>query len=213
MKFIDEKLENYCIEKSNIPSENCAAIEHYTKENVVHSQMLIGKMEGSFLGFLIRSHGVRRILEIGTYTGYSALAMAENLPENGSLITLDVNKKTSKIAHDFWAKSPAGDKITQVLGPAIESLKEIAPGIDLVFIDADKNNYFNYLQACLPLLSDKGIIVIDNVLWSGKVVSPAQEDSTASIQKVNDYISSRKDLYGTLLPIRDGMFLIQKKKF
>lgn len=213
MKFIDEKLENYCIEKSNIPSENCAAIEHYTKKNVVHSQMLIGKMEGSFLGFLIRSHGVRRILEIGTYTGYSALAMAENLPENGTLITLDVNKKTSKIAHDFWSKSPAGDKITQVLGPAIESLKEIAPGIDLVFIDADKNNYFNYLQACLPLLSDKGIIVIDNVLWSGKVVSPPQEDSTASIQKVNDYISSRKDLYGTLLPIRDGMFLIQKKKF
>ena len=100
-----------------------------------------------------------------------------------------------------------------MLGPAIESLKEIAPGINLVFIDADKNNYFNYLQACLPLLSDKGIIVIDNVLWSGKVVSPPQEDSTASIQKVNDYISSRKDLYGTLLPIRDGMFLIQKKKF
>ena len=210
MKFIDEKIENYAIEKSNTPSSICDELQEFTLSNVEMSQMLIGKLEASVLGFLIKSHHVKNIVEFGTFTGYSALAMAENLPENGKLITLDINEENGRIAKSFWDKSSHGKKITQLLGPAIESFKKIDFEIDMVFIDADKTNYINYLNLCLPKLSKNGMIIIDNVLWSGSVLKPAETESTKAIQEVNDFIKNNPNLYGTLLPIRDGMFLVTK---
>lgn len=212
MRFIDEKIENYAINMSNTPSSICDELEVYTRHNIELPQMLIGKMEASFLGFLVRSLQVKNIVEIGTFTGYSALAMAENLPEDGQITTLDVDVTNGKVAQEFWDKSAHGHKIKQVLGPALETLPKLGFTIDLAFIDADKENYLNYLNLCLEKLSSRGIIVLDNVLWSGKVLdSNATEVSTQGIQKVNEFIASRDDLYGTLLPIRDGIFLIQKK--
>ena len=210
MKFISEEIENYSISKSNKPSIVCDEIQTYTKENVDMSQMLIGQMEASFLGFLIRSHKVKTVVEFGTYTGYSALAMAENLPTDGKVYTFDIDAENGKIAQSFWDKSSHGNKIQQIIGPALESISKIEDKIDLAFIDADKVNYTNYLNACLERLSENGIIVIDNVLWSGSVLKESDQESTQAIQAVNDYIANRDDLYGTLLPIRDGMFLIQK---
>ena len=210
MRFIDKDIEDYCIEKSNQPSHYCSELETYTRENIPMSQMLVGKMEASFLGFLIKSLGVKKVLEIGTFTGYSALAMAEALPEDGSVTTLDINPETTAVAQKFWSKSRSANKINLHLGPALESLKQFSPGFDLVFIDADKENYYHYLIKCLELLSHKGVIVIDNVLWSGSVLKAPQTESTAGIQKLNDYVASRSDLYSTLLPIRDGMLLIKK---
>ncbi len=213
MKFIDLSLENYCIRKSTTPSQVCNELEKYTKENISMSQMLIGKMEASLLGFLIRSNHVKNIVEFGTYTGYSALAMAEQLPNDGKVYTFDIDEENAKIAREFWSKSEHGNKITQIIGPALESIKEIDFEIDLAFIDADKGNYSNYLTETLKKLSHRGVIVVDNVLWSGKVLETAPKDeSTRAIQALNNLVKDSPELYGTLLPVRDGMFLITKVK-
>lgn len=217
MQITDKKIEEYCLTKSNLPSEFCLSIENNTRANVPGAQMLIGKMEASFLGFLLRSINAKRVLELGTFTGYSALAMAENLPEDGEVITVDINKDTVNLAKEYWAKSPNGKKIKSVLGSGLDIIPTITGEIDLVFIDADKRNYIEYLRLTLPKLSKNGIIVIDNVLWSGKVLPDAELDlsvhydkNTEYIRQVNDFIAQNEDLYGTLMPIRDGMFLIKK---
>jgi caffeoyl-CoA O-methyltransferase len=191
-------------------------IQDYTKANVHGANMLIGKMEASFLGFLLRSIDAKRVLELGTFTGYSALAMAENLPDDGSVITVDINEKTVSLAKKFWSEASSGKKIQSILGSGLEIIPTLEGTFDLVFIDADKRNYLPYLNLILPKLSNKGIIVIDNVLWSGRVLPGAETDqeeehrNTKFIREVNDFIASNKSLYGTLMPIRDGMFLIKK---
>ena len=216
--MIDKKIEDYCLSKSNVPSPDCDRIEAYTRANVHGSGMLIGKMEASFIGFLLRSIKAKRVLELGTYTGYSALTMAENLSDDGEIITVDINKETVTLAQDFWNQSLHGKKIKSVLGSGLEIIPTLSGQFDFVFIDADKRNYIDYLKLTLPLLSPKGIIVIDNVLWSGRVVegsetsgSELHDRNTDFIRLVNDYIASDSGLYGTLLPIRDGMFLVRKK--
>ena len=217
MQITDKKIEDYCIAKSNLPSLDCLAIEEYTRANVHGAGMLIGKMEASFIGFLLKSVKAKRVLELGTFTGYSALAMAENLPENGEEITVDINKETVTLAKDFWNKSKHGYKVKSLLGSGLDIIPTLSGQFDFIFIDADKRNYIDYLKLTVPMLSANGIIVIDNVLWSGKVLPDAElgdshnDKNTEFIRLVNDYVAESSDLYGTLLPIRDGMFLIQKK--
>jgi predicted O-methyltransferase YrrM len=179
------------------------------------AMMLVGEMEGSLLGFLVRALKVNRVLEVGTYTGYSALCMAENLPAAGEVITLDIDDELTEFSKKHWSQSPHGEKINKLIGPALETIPKLEGEFDLVFIDADKENYLNYLKLCLPKLSQNGIIVVDNVLWSGKVLKDASElgpedSSTIHIKELNDYVSGAPDLYGTMLPIRDGIFLITK---
>lgn len=211
MKFIDPELENYCVAKSNHPGKLGDELEVYTKENMYLPQMLTGKMEASFLGFLIRSIGVKRIVEFGTFTGYSALSMAENLPNDGEIFTFDINEISNKVAREFCAKSEHGNKIHPILKPGLEGVKDLTGKFDLVFIDADKCNYINYFNWAVENLSDKGIIVVDNALWSGNVLKTENiDESTQTIKELNDIIANREDLYGTLLPVRDGMFLVKK---
>jgi caffeoyl-CoA O-methyltransferase len=220
MQITDKKIEEYCISKSNLPSSDCLAIEEYTRANVHGAGMLIGKMEASFIGFLLRSIKAKRVLELGTFTGYSALTMAENLPEDAEIITVDVNEETVKLAKDFWAKSAHGHKIKSVLKPGLEAIPTLGGKFDFIFIDADKRNYIDYLKLTVPMLSDNGMIVIDNVLWGGQVLpgrestgSDLRDRNTEFIRAVNDYIALNPDLYGTLMPVRDGMFLVQKKSY
>lgn len=218
MQMVDKKIEEYCIAKSNLPSSDCDKIEEYTRAHIHGAQMLIGKMEASFIGFLLRSIEAKRVLELGTFTGYSALTMAENLPADGEVITIDINETNVALAKDFWQQSAAGHKIKSVLGSGLDIIPTLKAPFDFVFIDADKRNYIDYLKLTVPLLSPRGIIVIDNVLWSGKVLpdtildtSEHRDRNTEFIRLVNDYIASEPTLYGTLLPIRDGMFLVKKK--
>lgn len=212
MFFISEKIERYAVENSNIPSSHCEEIARYTKEHVPLSIMLTGPLEASLLGFLIRSIGATRVLEVGTYTGYSALAMAEQLPENGKVITLDVNPETGALAQQFWNKSPHGKKIELRLGKALEILPTLKEAVDFVFIDAAKVEYEGYLEHALRLLSPRGIIAVDNTLYSGMVLDEGVHDERAqAIRRFNDTVRSRKDILSTLLPIRDGVTLIQKK--
>jgi caffeoyl-CoA O-methyltransferase len=211
LSFIDEKINDYCIKKSHLPPAICDELEAYTLKNVTQSQMLVGKLEASFLIFLIKLIRAKNILELGTYTGYSALAMSSALPDDGKLITIDVNKETTALARSFWDRSKSGHKIVEKLGPGLEIIPTLTERFDLVFIDADKSNYLNYLKLALTKLSLGGIVVIDNCLWSGKVANVNNNDeATKAIREVNDYVSESKDLYGTLLPIRDGMLLIQR---
>ncbi|MBC7537791.1 MAG: O-methyltransferase [Bacteriovorax sp.] len=218
MQMVDKKIEDYCIAKSNLPSKECDRIEDYTRSNVHGSQMLIGKMEASFIGFLLRSISAKRVLELGTFTGYSALAMAENIPEDGEIFTVDINESTVSLAQKFWNQSKHGHKIKSLIGNGLDIIPTLKAPFDFVFIDADKRNYIDYLKLAVPMLSPTGMIVIDNVLWSGKVLPDTELDmsehrdrNTEFIRLVNDYIAGEPTLYGTLLPIRDGMFLVTKK--
>jgi caffeoyl-CoA O-methyltransferase len=210
----DPEVNSYCISKSHRPSPLCKQLEKHTQEHIPYPQMLVGELEASILGFLIRSIQAKKILEFGTFTGYSALAMAENLPEDGEVVTLDINPETTKVAKEYWKQSLNGKKIKSILGPAVETVKNLKQEFDFIFIDADKVNYLSYFKICLEKLSSKGIIAIDNVLWSGQVLKENhQDENTMAIQEVNNFISKREDLYSTLLPVRDGLFLIQKKQY
>lgn len=209
MTWIPKEIEEYCISYSTRPSSIAKSLQEHTMASVHGSNMLIGEMEASVLASLIKLGRVKTILELGTYTGYSALAMAEQLPSDGKVVTIDINPHTVTIAKEYWAKSPHGSKIQSILKPGIDALADINENFDLIFIDADKNNYPNYLKWSLAHLSEHGIIVTDNTLWSGKVLNP-EDKQTESICAHNDLAKSLDGYTKTLLPIRDGMYLIQK---
>ncbi len=208
--MIPQDIEKYCIEHSTRPSSAVSELGDFTKNKIHGSHMLIGELEASILAFLIKLGHVKKILELGTYTGYSALAMAEQLPEDGEIITIDINPHTTATAKTYWDKSPHGKKITQILKPGMEALQSINDQFDLIFIDADKNNYSNYLDWSLLHLSQNGSIVIDNTLWYGKVLTPGLDKQTDSIISHNLKAKNLEGYTKVLLPIRDGMFLITR---
>jgi caffeoyl-CoA O-methyltransferase len=210
MSLVSLDIEQYCIKHSSKLSDVAQKLLLYTQSSVHGSHMLIGEIEGSFIQFLIRISRAKKILEFGTYTGFSALLMAEALPVDGEVLTLDMNQETSKIAKSFWDQSEHGKKITQILGPALNSLQTIEGPFDFIFIDADKNNYSNYLDWSLHHLSPNGFIISDNTLWKGKVIESEMDKQTTSIHNHNLKASSLAGYTTSLLPIRDGMFLITK---
>lgn len=208
-QIVPEKIEEYCTTMSTAPSKHCAAIFDYTEAHLEDSQMLIGPLEAGFLGLMIHITGVKRVLEIGCYTGYSALAMAEHLGDDGEVVTIDYDEKVAETAKDFWAKSPHGHKCQVRIGTALEILRELDGPFDMVFIDADKENYINYLEACMPMLSEKGFIIADNTLWYGKVIDPQSDDPDAeAIQAFNACVRERSDAKQTIISMRDGLSLI-----
>jgi caffeoyl-CoA O-methyltransferase len=210
MNLISPEIEEYCVSHSTRPSSVAKELQEYTMASVHGSNMLIGEMEASVLISLIKLGKVNKVLELGTYTGYSALVMAEQLPDDGKVITIDINPHTTEIARSFWDKSPHGKKIELILKSGLDALAGLHDNFDLIFIDADKNNYSNYLEWSLKHLSAHGIIVVDNTLWSGKVLTPGLDKQTDSIRAHNTMASQLAGYTKTLLPIRDGMFLIQK---
>ena len=210
MSFVPKEIEDYCIHHSSKPSQVAQDLMKHTQTSVHGSNMLIGEMEGSVLKFLIKLGRVKSIIELGTFTGYSALIMAEALPEDGQIITIDVNPETSKIAQSFWDQSPHGKKIKQILKPGLEALATLSGEFDLFFIDADKNNYPAYLEWALGHLSPHGLIITDNTLWYGKVLEAGVDKKTDSIREHNEKARLLEGYTKTLLPIRDGMFLIQR---
>lgn len=210
MNFTQKDIEQYCIVHSTPVSKTADELQQYTMSSVHGSQMLVGKLEAAVLQFLIQLGNAKHILELGTYTGYSALIMAEALPHDGTVTTVDINPETSKIAKSFWSKSTHGTKINSILGSGPEILKTLTQKFDLIFIDADKNNYPFYLQWGLKHLSDNGFIVTDNTLWYGKVLESHPEDKqTVSIQEHNTIAKELKSYQKVLMPIRDGMYLIK----
>ena len=204
-----EAIEHYCTEHSSGASTLAAELEQYTRTHCEDALMLIGAWEGALLRMIVAMCGARRLLEIGTFTGYSALSMAEALPADGEIITCDVNAATSAIAQRFFDRSPHGRKIVVRLGPALDTLRTLTPPFDLAFIDADKENYGAYFEACLGLLRPNGLIVADNVLWSGRVLKP-ENDTDRAIVAFNERVRNDTRVECVMLPIRDGVSVIRK---
>ena len=172
--------------------------------------MLSGHLQGAFLQMLASSVGSRRILEIGMFTGFSALMMSEALPEDGRLITCEMHPKAIEVARSFFARSPHGSKIELREGPALETLKSLEGPFDLVYIDADHKSNLAYYEAALPMLAPNGIIAVDNVLWMGRVLDP-KDESDRAIAAFNEHVSRDERVWNMLLPIRDGLMLIRHK--
>lgn len=180
------------------------------KEMGAFSAMLSGQLEGTFLQMLVGAMGAKRVLEIGMFTGFSAQMMASALPDDGELITCDVNPQAIELARSFFDRSPHGKKIKVMQGPALETLKSLAGPFDVIFIDADKPNYTNYYEAALPLLAPNGLIVVDNVLWSGRVLNPEGEQDEA-IVSFNDHVQADERVTNVMLTVRDGVMLIRRR--
>lgn len=210
--IIPKAIDDYCAAHTTPPAPLLAELEAWTRTQVKHPQMLTGHLEGALLAWLVRLAGARRVLEIGTYTGYSALAMAAALPADGDLVTCDNDPKHAGIAQSYFDRSPHGRKIKLILGPALETLAAFPAHtvFDLVFLDADKENYLNYYEAILPCLQPNGLLVVDNVLWSGKVLAPRKKTDKA-IVVLNDRVRNDARVECLMLPVRDGMLLVRKK--
>ncbi len=208
--LVPDAIEKYAQAHTEVPAPLFEELRQTTQERMSAPQMQVGRLEGTFLRLLVRMANARRVLEIGTFTGYSALMMAEGLPEDGELITCDVDPKAEAIARDFFARSPPGKKISLRMGPALETLKTLQGPFDLAFIDADKENYSHYYDAVLPLLRPGGLLVADNTLWSGRVLEPKSESDRA-IVAFNDKVAADPRVEKVLLTIRDGMMLALKR--
>jgi caffeoyl-CoA O-methyltransferase len=152
------------------------------------------------------------VLEIGTFTGYSSISMALNLPKGGGITSLDVNEETTAVARRYAEEAGVADRIDYGVGPALEALQTLDGPYDFVFIDADKENYVNYYEAVLPKVAERGFIVADNVLWSGRVVEEGGDESTQAIKAFNEHIASDERVQSLMLTVRDGMTLIRRRQ-
>jgi len=162
--IVDERVEEYAVEHTTVLHDLFERLEAETREKTTAPQMMVGRLEGGFLATLVRVSGAKRILELGTFTGYSSISMASALPDDGRIITCDVDPDATAIARRYMDESGHGDKIEIRLGPALETIEALDGPFDLVFIDADKPNYENYYEAVLPKLADNGLVIADNVL-------------------------------------------------
>ena len=215
MDLIDKNIENYVESLSDSETPLLKEISEYTHKNVHQPRMLSGHLQGRILSFISKIISPKNILEIGTYTGYSALCLAEGLQEDGRLITIDKDKELYEKVNLFFKKSELGKNIKQKIGIALDIIPTLELNYDLVFIDADKKNYKNYFDMVFPKVNVGGIIIVDNVLWSGKVtqLDKYQNDKIAVyMNEFNRYINNHKNISKLILPIRDGLTIITKNE-
>ena len=212
MEFLPKEIDQYVLNHTPKESEILYHINRETHLKVMQPRMLSGHFQGQLLKFLVEMIHPKSILEIGTYTGYSAIAMAEGLPVDGVLTTIDTNVELEKMIHSFISKADLKNKIVQLTGNALEIIPTLNQSFDLVFIDADKRNYKNYLDLVIDKVNSGGYILTDNVLWSGKVTLPKEKMDldTKLINEYNDYVQAHPKLKSILLPVRDGLYLSRK---
>jgi caffeoyl-CoA O-methyltransferase len=211
VSFISEEIERYAVEHSTRDPELFRRLEEETRATTDWPGMMVGPLEGQFLGWLVWLSHARRILEIGTFTGYSSISMALQLPEGGRIVSLDVNEETTSVARRYAEEAGVADRIDYRVGKAIELLGELDGPFDLAFIDADKESYVDYYENVLPKLADEGFIVADNVLWSGRVLEENGEESTRAIKRFNDHVAADDRIECLMLTVRDGMTLIRRR--
>lgn len=206
-----EKFERYAAAHTSPEPANLRVVADRTREFSRASQMLVGQIEGRLLAMLVAMIQPRSVLEIGTYTGYSALAMAAALPQDGHIVTCEINGRHAAIAAESIAASPHAGQVEVRLGPALETIASLPGPFDFVFIDADKGNYRNYYEAVLPKLSTPGFIAVDNVLWSGRVLDTVdQSEDTRALVEFNRYVVNDPRVECVMLTVRDGLTLIRK---
>jgi caffeoyl-CoA O-methyltransferase len=212
MSFIvPEEIEAYAEAHTTPHADLLARLAEETRATLERPQMLTGPIEGRFLEFLVWTTGARRILELGTYSGYSSISMAAALREDGRIDTCEVDEAHAEVARRYIAEAGLTDRITIHLGPALESIGRLEGAFDFVFIDADKENYVNYYEAVLPRLSERGFIAADNTLWSGRVIDEADDsEATQAIRGFNDHVRDDPRVVSVMLSVRDGVTLIRR---
>ena len=213
MHFLSEDLERYAEQHSQQEPPLLAALVRETHLRVLQSRMLSGHLQGRLLSVLSKLLAPSYIVEIGAFTGYATLCLAEGLAPLGRLHTIEANEEYEDIQNKYFGQSPYREQIVQHFAPALEVLPTLPDAIDLVFIDADKKNYLNYLEAVLPKMRVGGVILSDNVLWSGKVVEPVKDNDkhTQVLMAYNERLATDPRLETVLLPIRDGLTLSRVK--
>ncbi|MFC2350338.1 MAG: O-methyltransferase, partial [Capnocytophaga granulosa] len=213
MHFLSEDLERYAEQHSQQEPPLLAALVRETHLRVLQPRMLSGHLQGRLLSVLSKLLAPSYIVEIGTFTGYATLCLAEGLAPLGRLHTIEANEEYEDIQNKYFGQSPYREQIVQHFAPALEVLPTLPDAIDLVFIDADKKNYLNYLEAVLPKMRVGGVILSDNVLWSGKVVEPVKDNDkhTQVLMAYNERLATDPRLETVLLPIRDGLTLSRVK--
>ena len=212
MEFISNALYDYVVAHSQEEPPLLADLTRQTHLKVLQPRMLSGPLQGRFLSVLTKLLQPKKILEVGTFTGYATLCLAEGLPKDGQIDTLDKNEELVDFQRSFFDRSPWGKQIHQHCGDAIEIIPTLEGQYDLVFLDADKKNYLNYLELLLPKIKKGGLLLSDNVLWSGKVLEETQKNDrdTAVLKEYNQKLAKHPQLETVLLPLRDGLTLSRK---
>jgi caffeoyl-CoA O-methyltransferase len=206
-----EEMERYAEEHTTPPSELQRRLAEETRAELRSPQMLTGTVEGRLLEFLVFALRPQRVLELGTYSGYSAVSMAGVLPPGGHIDTCEVDETYATVARRYLEEAGLADRVTIHLGPALETIDRLEDVFDLIFIDADKVNYPAYYEALVPRLSERGLMVLDNTLWSGRVVEPDDSPETQTIAALNDRIASDARVVATVLTVRDGITLVRRR--
>lgn len=208
--MISEELQNLLLQYCEPENELLRHIDRETNLKVLLPRMLSGHYQGRVLSFLSKMTAPKRILEIGTFTGYATLCLAEGLANDGIIYTLDINAELEEMVRNNFAKSPLNDKIKYIIGDATTSINSLKDTFDLVFIDADKKNNGTYYDMIFNQVRPGGIIIVDNVLWSGKILNKSQDKDTKNISNFNDKINADTRVEKLILPVRDGLFIIRK---
>jgi caffeoyl-CoA O-methyltransferase len=209
--IVPEEIERYAEEHTTQHPELLQRLAEETTATLDRPQMLTGTIEGRFLEFIVFMTDARRILELGTFSGYSAISMAAALPAGGRIDTCEVEEEHAAVARRYVEEAGYTDRITIHLGPALETIERLEGDFDFVFIDADKENYLNYYEAVLPRLSERGLIAADNTLWSGRVVDESEQDeATEAIRAFNDHVRDDSRVVAVMLSVRDGVTLIRR---
>jgi caffeoyl-CoA O-methyltransferase len=210
--IVDPDVEGYAEAHTTQPTSLLADLAAETRATLRAPMMLTGTVEGRFLEFLVFASGARRVLELGTYSGYSSISMAAALPEGGRIDTCEVEPEHAEVARRYIERAGYADRITVHLGPALETIATLEGDFDLIFIDADKASYKAYYDALLPRLSERGLMAVDNTLWSGRVVD-ADDDSetTRAIVDFNEHVRADPRVTSVMLTVRDGITLIRAR--
>ena len=210
--IVPEPIERYAEEHTTPPEPLLAALAQETRETLESPQMLTGTVEGRLLELLVYASGAKRVLELGTYSGYSALSMAAGLPPGGRIDTCELDESRAAVARRYIEQSPHAGRIQIHLGPALETIGRLEGEFDFVFIDADKPNYVNYYEAVVPRLGEGGFIAADNTLWSGRVLDDGDDDEgTRAIKAFNEHVKSDPRVTSVMLTVRDGVTLIRPR--
>jgi caffeoyl-CoA O-methyltransferase len=208
--LVTEEIERYAEDHTSAPSELLRALAEETRATLRAPQMLTGTIEGRFLEFLVFATSARRVLELGTYSGYSAISMAAALPPDGHIDTCEVDETHAAVARRYIDEAGLADRVTVHMGPALETIARLEGDFDFVFIDADKENYVNYYEAVLPRVSERGLIAADNTLWSGRVIDESDDsEGTRAIHAFNEHVRSDGRVTSVMLTIRDGVTLVR----
>jgi caffeoyl-CoA O-methyltransferase len=212
MSFIvPEEIEQYAEAHTTAPTELLHRLAEETKATLERPTMLTGTIEGRLLELLVFGLGARRVLELGTYSGYSAISMAAALPPGGHIDTCEVGETHAAVAKRYIEEAGYSGRITIHLGPALETIARLEGDFDFVFIDADKVNYMAYYEALLPRIANGGLMAIDNTLWSGRVLEAEQDESTKAIVELNDHIATDDRVVAVQLSVRDGVTLVRRR--